>query len=92
MRTYLNHGIGEFWLTNMLMYLNYVGYIKLDHCEIYYSINIVMWTLIYIYIYINHDYYLHRLSILSGWWIQTWILLALMYTGVRSCMVKTLEC
>ena len=72
----------------MLVFLNCVGYIKLDHCEIYYSINIAMWTNIYIY----HDYYLHRLSILSGWWIQTWILLALMYTEVRSCMAKTLVC
>ena len=48
MRFYLNHESGEFWLIDMLVFLNCVGYIKLDHCEIYYSINIAMWTNIYI--------------------------------------------
>ena len=48
MRTYLNHGSGEFLLANMLVYLNCVGYIKLNHCKIYYFINIVAWTYIYI--------------------------------------------
>ena len=71
-------------LVDVLMCLNCVRHIELDHYEINYSINNC---------HLNnkpHNFYFHRLSILRGLWTWSWNVGCFDISGVRSNLtVKT---